>query len=56
MHAIAGIVGQVADGVLSPDEGSIIVGLLETQRRAIETSELAERLTALESRLDGERK
>ncbi len=50
--AIGRIVGQVADGALSPDEGSIIVGLLDAQRRAIETSEIAERLTALEKRLE----
>jgi len=49
--AIAGVVRQVAEGLVSPEEGSIIVGLLETQRKAIQTSEISERLTALEKRL-----
>lgn len=49
--AIAGIAQQVADGDLSPDEGALIVGLLETQRRAIETSDHATRLTAIEEAL-----
>ena len=49
--AIAGVNRQTADGMLSPDEASIIVGLLEAQRRAIETSDLAVRLATLEARL-----
>jgi hypothetical protein len=49
--AIAHVNRQVADGEISPAEGVLIVGLLETHRRAIETSELAARLTALEERL-----
>lgn len=42
---------QVADGDLSPDEGALIVGLLDAQRKAIETSELAARVAALEDRM-----
>jgi hypothetical protein len=42
---------QVADGEMSPDEGALIVGLLETHRKAIETSDLATRLASLEERL-----
>lgn len=49
--AIAEINRQVADGALSPDEGALIVGLLDAQRKAIETSELAERVAALEQRM-----
>lgn len=49
--AIAAISRQVAEGELTPDEGAMIVGLLESQRRAIETSELAARVAALEERL-----
>ena len=45
--AIAAVNRQVAEGDLSPDEGALIVGLLETHRKAIETSDLAARLTAL---------
>lgn len=49
--AIAAVNRQVADGDISPDEGVLIVGLLEAHRKAIETSELAARLAALEERL-----
>ena len=49
--AIAAVNRQVAEGEISPDEGTLIVGLLEAQRRAIETSELANRVAALEERL-----
>jgi len=48
--AIAGINRQVAEGRLSLEEGVLIVGLLEAQRKALETSELAARLAALEER------
>ena len=50
-EAIAAINGQVAEGEISPDEGSLIVGLLETQRKAIETIELAARVATLEERM-----
>jgi hypothetical protein len=50
-EAIASINRQVADGDISPDEGLIIVGLLEAQRKAMETSDFAARLEALEERL-----
>jgi hypothetical protein len=53
--AIAAVNRQVADGEISPDEGMLIVGLLDAQRRAIETSELADRVALLEERL-GKRK
>lgn len=49
--AIASIAQQVAEGTISPDEGALIAGLLETQRKAIETSDLATRLAAIEERL-----
>lgn len=49
--AIAGITEQVAAGAISPDEGALIVGLLEAQRKAIETADLADRVAALEQRL-----
>lgn len=49
--AISAINQQVAEGELSPDEGAVVVGLLEAQRRAIETSELAARVAALEERM-----
>ena len=49
--AIASINRQVAEGDISPEEGTLIVGLLDAQRRAIETSELADRVAMLEERL-----
>jgi hypothetical protein len=49
--AIAAVNRQVAEGEISPDEGALIVGLLEAHRKAIETSELAARLAALEERI-----
>jgi len=49
--AIAAVNRQVADGDVSPDEGVLIINLLEAHRKAIETSEFAARLTALEERL-----
>ena len=50
-NAIAAINRQAADGDISPDEASLIVGLLEMQRKAIETADLAERVASLEQRL-----
>ena len=49
--AIASINRQVADGDISPDEGLVVVGLLEAHRKAMETSDFAARLEALEERL-----
>lgn len=48
--AIASVTRQVSTGDLTPDEGTLIVSLLEAQRRAIETGDHAQRLTALEER------
>ena len=53
--AIAAVNRQVAEGEISPDEGALIVGLLEAHRKAIETSEFAARLAALEERLGQKR-
>lgn len=49
--AFAAVIDQVAVGELSLDEGTLIAGLLDVHRRTFETSELAERLTALEEKL-----
>lgn len=54
--AIAGVNKQVADGELSPDEGTLIVGLLDAQRRAIETNDLAERIAAIEEKMAGRKR
>ena len=49
--ALGGILRATANGVLTPDEAATIAGVLETKRRAIETSELEQRLAQLEQRL-----
>jgi hypothetical protein len=49
--AVSAVTRQVADGEISPDEGTAIVALLEAHRKAIETSELAARVAALEERM-----
>lgn len=48
--ALAVVNRQVADGEISPDEAAVVVGLLEAQRKAIETNDLAARIAALEER------
>ncbi|MFT7359264.1 DUF5681 domain-containing protein [Parasphingorhabdus sp.] len=50
---ISAITKAVGEGEITPAEGSALSGMLETQRRTIETGELAERLEAIESRLEG---
>ena len=52
-RAIGAIIKRVADGELTPDEAASIAGVLETQRRAIELTEIEERLRALEERASG---
>lgn len=46
--AISATLSAVADGEITIDEGAQIAGLVEIQRRAIETQELEQRLSALE--------
>ena len=38
----------VATGAISPEEGQAVAGVIEFQRRAIETNDLAARIEALE--------
>jgi hypothetical protein len=47
-RAAAAVLAAVADGDLTPTEGAHIMGLVETYRRTLETSELESRLVALE--------
>jgi hypothetical protein len=49
--AVGAVTRQVSEGIISPDEGTLIVGLLEAQRKAIETEDLAGRIAALEERI-----
>ena len=48
VKASAAIVAAAAAGSLTPDEAATIGTLIETQRRAIETQDLAARIAALE--------
>lgn len=47
-QAAGAVVGAVAAGELTPTEGAHVMGLVETYRRTLETSELEARVAALE--------
>jgi hypothetical protein len=47
--AVAAVVAAVACGDLTPTQGERIAGIIEAWRRAIETTELAARVEALEA-------
>ncbi|HTW54361.1 MAG TPA: hypothetical protein VME45_20905, partial [Stellaceae bacterium] len=53
--ALGVIAAAVAGGELTPDEGQAVAAVLETQRRAIETAELEQRIAALETDSDRRR-
>jgi hypothetical protein len=42
------VIGAMAIGDITPEEASVIAGVLEAKRRSIETCELEARMTALE--------
>lgn len=46
--ALAAVAEAMARGEVSPDEAHLIAGVLEVQRRSIETADLEQRLVALE--------
>jgi hypothetical protein len=48
VRALAGLLGAVANGELSPEEGQAVTELIEAQRKAIELTEIEMRLRALE--------
>jgi hypothetical protein len=50
-QAQVAVVGAVASGEILPGEGQALSGLIENQRRALETMELEMRLAAIEQRL-----
>jgi hypothetical protein len=50
LAALGAVVQAVAAGELTPDEGATVAGLLDVQRRAIETTDLEARIAALEGR------
>lgn len=45
------VLAAVAAGDLLPSEGEVLAGLIEQQRRSLETSDLAARLAAIEEQL-----
>jgi len=47
------VVEALASGDLTPSETSSVAELLESARRAIETTDLARRIEELEQRLEG---
>ena len=50
-RAVAEIIKLVGAGALTPDEAALLAGLLDGQRRAIETAELEKRLAAIENHI-----
>jgi hypothetical protein len=50
LAALGAVVQSVAAGTLTPDEGATVAGLLDAQRRAIETVDIERRLSELEAR------
>ncbi|WP_431269033.1 DUF5681 domain-containing protein [Dankookia sp. P2] len=50
VKAMAAIVDAVVTGELTPEEAQAVAGVVEIQRRTIETQNLAERIAALEER------
>ncbi|APT48426.1 hypothetical protein BSA145_21410 (plasmid) [Bacillus safensis] len=47
--ALAAVAQAVANGSLTPEEGQAVAGVLETQRKAIETVDLEARIAAMEA-------
>jgi uncharacterized protein (DUF1786 family) len=45
---MASVLEAVAEGDITPSEGTAIAGIIEHHRRAIETTEIEERLRKLE--------
>lgn len=54
MAATARVAALMAEGTISPDEAAAVCQVLDAHRRAVETSELAARVAAIEERMDNE--
>ena len=52
LRAIATVVSAVGRGAITPSEGQALASLIETQRKAIETVEIEQRLAAVEQSVD----
>lgn len=48
-EAMGSVVSAVADGELTPAEGTAVAGLVETYRKTLETADLESRIAALEA-------
>jgi hypothetical protein len=53
-RAVEKLLQTIARGDLTPSDGQLIAGVLETRRRSIETEELERRMQLLEQRLEQE--
>jgi hypothetical protein len=51
--ALTAVLAAVSEGELSPEQGKTVADLIEAARRGFETSELAQRVAALEARDNG---
>ena len=49
-EAAQAVLQAVSEGEITPLEGTSVMGLVETYRRTLETTEMDARLTALEER------
>jgi hypothetical protein len=49
LKAQAATIGAMAKGHITPDEAATIAGVLEAKRKAIETADIEQRLTAVEA-------
>jgi hypothetical protein len=52
VEAIGATVQAMADGDLTPDEASVVAGVLEAKRKAIETADLEARIVRLEQQTE----
>lgn len=50
VRAVGDVATAVAGGELTPEEGNAVAAILEVKRKAIETTDLETRITALEKR------
>ena len=50
LAGLGAVIKSMGEGQITPDEASVVAGVLETKRRAIETAELEKRIIDLEER------
>jgi len=52
LAALGATIQAMAEGDITPDEAATVAGVLEVKRRAIETADMAVRLSAIEKQLE----